>query len=257
MFINTLSQRHQQAYLANLEPITDPKKSTFFFGKTGFGKTTACLLLAKKFEKELPKNIDSSNCMRFLTMFEFQNLCQKSLDRETSEGWQARKSLEFFQSVTLLIFDDLGVIKATEYMNTKLLEILENRLNNGVITYFTSQKNIDELSEQYQANIARRIKDIVTYGNTLNVIELKSDAWLKNIEFKPVNVNQESEATYLSDYEKAQGISKIVETVSTNNSQKHLISLIKGVLNCDSQGNERLARKLAEKYNINFDLIKN
>lgn len=256
MFINTLSQRHQQAYLANLEPITDPKKSTFFFGKTGFGKTTAVLLLAKKFEKELPENVDTANYIRFLTMFEFQNLCQKSLDRETDEGWQARKSLEYFQSVTLLILDDLGVIKATEYMNTKLLEILENRLNNGVITYFTSQKSIDELSEQYQANIARRIKDIVTYDNSLNIIELKSNTWLKNIEFKEVPETKESETLNLSDYEKAQGISKIVETVSTNNSQNHLISLIKGVLNCDSQGNERLARKLAEKYNINFKLIK-
>lgn len=252
MFIKTLSKRHQQAYLANLEPASDSKKSTFFFGKTGFGKTTAVLLLAKKFEKELPENVDTANYMRFLTMFEFQNLCQKSLDRETDEGWQARKSLEYFQSVTLLILDDLGVIKATEYMNTKLLEILEARLNNGVITYFTSQKSIDELSEQYQANIARRIKDIVSYDNNLNIVELKSNAWLKNLEFPEVPETLESEGGNLGNLEKSQGISGIVETISTNNNQNHLILLIKGVF----LTNLELAKKYAQKYNIDLKLIK-
>jgi len=252
MFIKTLSKRHQQAYLANLEPASDPKKSTFIFGKTGFGKTTAVLLLAKKFEKELPENVDNTaNYMRFLTMFEFQNLCQKSLDRETDEGWQARKSLEYFQSVTLLILDDLGVIKATEYMNTKLLEILESRLNNGVITYFTSQKSIDELSEQYQANIARRIKDIVSYDNNPNIVELQSNAWLKNLEFPEVPETQEPEGGNLGNLEKSHGISGIVETISTNDNQNHLISLIKGVF----LTNPELAKKYAQKYNIDFSLI--
>lgn len=232
-FIKTLSTRLQSTYTADykLNDQTDVTKSFFVYGLSGVGKTTIVLILARNYEKQIPELVNSIDCIKYIHTLELQNL----------------ENLDFILQVPLLILD--GLENLNPGFKNNLETILTKRIQNNLTTYITSQKSLDSFNFSL---------DFVTlFKQNILVKELTNDAWLKNIKFPEVAETKESEPTYLSNLEKSHGISNIVDTISTNNSQKHLISLIKGVLNCDSQGNERLARKLAEKYNINFDLIKN
>ena len=74
--------------------------------------------------------------------------------KETSVEYQVDK----FIAYDLLVLDDLGTEKSTEWAYEKLFSIFDTRILLGKHTFFTTNLTLKELMDQYGARIVDRIR---------------------------------------------------------------------------------------------------
>ena len=228
-FYNTLAPLQQSIYDLAYTPALDTSKSILFTGPSGSGKTTASLLLAKKYESELKlayPHMESGAVISFLPFITFIFDARRAMVRGDDDGWQARRLLEFYQQVPLLILDDIGATKATDFVDEQFYLLLEHRLNNKLVTYFTSQRSLENIKTTFQSNIARRIIDI-TQSNTL---ELKSSKWIGLIP-----------APVVKDIVEVEKV--VVTAPAPENNERNLLLFLEGI----RRTNPGLAKDIEER----------
>jgi len=122
---------------------TDVVLSCYLHGKVGGGKTiyAAQLYLAEK-KKAYITGIDV-NCLFYSVPVFFQDL--KNVYQNNSSE---KEFLNKFYETDLLIFDDLGVEKSSEWAWNILYLVLNYRYENLKKTIITSNLNLKELSEK-------------------------------------------------------------------------------------------------------------
>lgn len=125
----------------------DPSKDNlFFYGAAGTGKThLACAIARAQAEKgEIVEFFKVSPLMR-----EFR----RRLDPDDEEAFVLKLTM-----TPVLVIDDLGVGKATEYVIEKLHEVIDGRLNNrqnGLV--LTSNLSLNGIAETFKDRIADRL----------------------------------------------------------------------------------------------------
>lgn len=154
MFIskNTLNKT------TSLEPDKYPEikleTSLFLHGKTGSGKTYKAKQLALEFFTNYPET--NGEFITFLDLIQ----TYKNSFKEGLEATEYRKQIKDYKECFLLILDDLGTEKATEFINQTLFEIINFRVENSLPVIITSNLSLEDLSDKYEQKIIRRLKDI-------------------------------------------------------------------------------------------------
>jgi len=134
-------------------------RSLFISGGCGVGKTYTAVSILKGFVRNL-------NCERFIKPFRntpiFTNVpelliriraCFKEDSRISEE-----KMLERYFNTELLILDDLGIEKTTEWALQSLYVILNKRGGDCKQTIVTSNLSLDEIGSKLSDRIASRIR---------------------------------------------------------------------------------------------------
>lgn len=175
-FISTLSPLHQKSYCIQIRQetfdskFTDIAQSYFITGIPGSGKTSLSLVFVRKWlaYMEVDSNHELSEA-RFISFFELIKLSRNSNDRTTEEGSRARSQLQYLRDVPLLVLDDIGTEKHTEYVLETVSEFINHRYEQQKQTVFTSNYTLDELKQKYDERIASRITGMCGLGNVIRM----------------------------------------------------------------------------------------
>lgn len=121
-----------------------------FSAAKGSGKTR----MAASIANELMHNHDTT--VKFATSTKILNEIRRTYDRETD--MTESRLLDALATVDVLIIDDFGTEKVTEWVQDKFYEIINSRYIGKKVTMFTSNQNLDML--QYDDRITSRIKEM-------------------------------------------------------------------------------------------------
>lgn len=144
----TISLKH------NKYPEIKLETSLFLYGATGCGKTYKAKQLALEFFTNCPWA--NGEFTTFLDLLQtYKNSFKEGLD-----GSECRKQIKNYKECFLLILDDLGTEKATEFVNQTLFEIINFRVEKLLPIIITSNLSLVDLSDKYEQKTIRRLKDI-------------------------------------------------------------------------------------------------
>jgi DNA replication protein DnaC len=127
----------------------------YIWGKsTGCGKTSwACKIMSYYFRKiAFTSGLENEGLYIYLPTF--LNDLRDSFDSKDPEF---KKQLEMVTSCNLLIIDDLGSEKLTEWVRERIVSIIHTRVSNGLSTIYTSNLSPDELRQEMGDRIASRV----------------------------------------------------------------------------------------------------
>ena len=130
-------------------------RSLYIWGKnTGCGKTSwACKIMSHYFRKiAFSSGLENEGLYIYLPVF--LNNLRNSFDNKTPEF---EEELEMVTACNLLIIDDIGSEKLTEWVRERIVSIIHTRVSNGLSTIYTSNLSPDELKEEMGDRIASRI----------------------------------------------------------------------------------------------------
>lgn len=159
-------------YVENFSKIKEKGLGLIIYGGVGNGKSYLSFSIAN----ELLKTYRTVVCISVNGL----------LDRikETYNNWGNEGEREVINSLRcadLLIIDDLGVEKSTEWSNTKIYDIIDSRYRNKLPVIITTNHSIGELREKYGERTADRLCEIcinIEYkGNSL-----RREAGRENVE---------------------------------------------------------------------------
>lgn len=127
----------------------------YIWGKsTGTGKTSwACKIMAHYFRKiTFNTGLENEGLYIFLPSF-LEELRGSYGDKDPD----FEKVLEMVNTCKLLIIDDIGAERVTEWVSERLVSIINTRSSNGLCTIYTSNLSPQELKEKLGDRIASRV----------------------------------------------------------------------------------------------------
>lgn len=139
--------------------LQDDNRSLFLSGANGIGKTyKAAGILCNWIEKLNYKQLMDchtfgNTCPIFITVPELLMKIRNCFSLQQCE----ESVVEKYSHCPVLVLDDLGVEKTTEWALQTLYIILNNRYSNYMQTIITSNLSIEEISEKLGDRIASRI----------------------------------------------------------------------------------------------------
>jgi len=127
------------------------EKDTWFFirGEVGTGKTIFCCFLIKELVEQLEEPL-------FLPIPNLIFNAQKM--RGFGEDYSSY--IEDIINRKILILDDIGVEKGTEFTNNLLYLIINTRIEKGLKTLITSNFSLQQINEKLGSRIADRIERV-------------------------------------------------------------------------------------------------
>lgn len=123
----------------------ESKKGIYLWGGIGTGKTHIAYALQNHAPFALVVNV-----------VEFLKEIRDDIRRRPEEKERPLQTLMDYTGT--LIFDDIGVEKATEFVRETLYLLINQRYNDMLPTIFTSNCSLDELSNRLEDRIPSRIK---------------------------------------------------------------------------------------------------
>lgn len=119
-------------------------RSLYIYGPFGTGKTTTAASLLKSYVSRNHK--DRYVSARFVTAYDW-------LASMRTERWGMEEdAFQRAAGVRLLVFDDIGKGKQTDWAVERLARLVDARLSNGRQTIFTSNYGIGELGDRCTAS---------------------------------------------------------------------------------------------------------
>ena len=143
---------HQEKPLKHIMGILEEKhdKGAFFYGDVGTGKTFLLKVLCNELAKQY-----RNYC--FVKSVELVDLLRSACDRNSS--FTPHKLVEDFQRASILVIDDLGAEKSSDFVVEKYFQIFDYRIEHKKTTFFTSNKTLEELKEFGDRRLASRLGD--------------------------------------------------------------------------------------------------
>ncbi|MBZ9608662.1 ATP-binding protein [Clostridium estertheticum] len=125
-------------YVKSFSKFEELGKGIYFYSKTkGSGKTRLAVSLGNVLLKNLKQQVKFITCSDLLK--EIKNTYNK--DSKYSES----QLVDSINKVNILIIDDIGVERPTNWVNEMLFSVLDNRMKYNKITIFTSNCAVEEL----------------------------------------------------------------------------------------------------------------
>jgi len=157
-----------------IEIINDPipwvenGNSLYLWGeKKGNGKTTWACSIANSFIRKMVSKTDLSPIVYFIKTAKFLEEMRQQFNSPTEEF---PNTLALIEKVPLLIIDDLGAEKPSDWVKERLLSIIDERYSNKLSTIYTSNCSPNILLMQLGDRIYDRVRDSKTY-------EFKCSSW--------------------------------------------------------------------------------
>lgn len=146
------------------------KKSLYITGKVGVGKTQLAVDLVREYisKKTLYGIPMFHNATRLLTTL-----------RSSYGTFNTHEVYKQIRKAEILIIDDLGVEKSTEWINEALYMLINDRYETMRQTIVTTNLTIKEISTLFNDRIASRIVEMCEYVELTGV-----DRRFKNSSFK-------------------------------------------------------------------------
>ena len=139
--------------------------SIFFTGPAGSGKTVkaAATLFYTYHKSILSPKIKPKTC-KFITcpelLFEIKSTFGKPVIDEGNGNYHTAEEeiIAYYKNIDVLVLDDIGVEKVTDWSLTVLYLIISHRYEHFKQTMFTSNFSLDELAQQFgDARLVSRI----------------------------------------------------------------------------------------------------
>lgn len=130
-----------------------------YSNNAGNGKTTwAIRLMYSYFDKIWHKSCLDCKAL-FVSVPKFLYNCKRSISQEV-KGFE--ELCKLISEVDLVIWDDIGIAKVTDYEHQILFQYIDDRLNAGKSNIYTSNKNREQLEELIGDRLASRVYNCST-----------------------------------------------------------------------------------------------
>lgn len=139
----------------NIIPHIEAGEGLYIWGKgTGCGKTSwACKIMAHYFRKiAFSTGLENEGLYIYLPTF-LEDL-RGNYDKQDPNFEEV---LIMLKECKLLIIDDVGAEKFTEWVRERLVSIINTRVSNGLSTIYTSNLSPEELPQELEERVASRI----------------------------------------------------------------------------------------------------
>lgn len=133
------------------ENMGSSRKGIFLWGGIGTGKTH----IAYSLHKNAPKSKIKSYLVNTVELFKEM---RDDIKRDAFDMRKPTDNLLKFEGV--IIFDDIGVENATDFVMENLYLIINSRYNKMLPTIFTSNLCLDALADKFGDRIPSRIKEM-------------------------------------------------------------------------------------------------
>ncbi len=156
---------YKEAVLENVEA----GDGLYIWGKsTGCGKTSwACKIMSHYFRKiAFTTGLENEGLYIFLPTF-----LEDLRDNYDSRDPDFEQVLSMVKGCKLLIVDDIGAERVTEWVRERMVSIINTRSSNGLCTIYTSNLSPEELTEELGDRIASRV-----LGSS-KVVEISGGDW--------------------------------------------------------------------------------
>jgi hypothetical protein len=120
----------------------DWNQNLILHGPTGRGKTALMLSMALMLRDEATATFPTRN-VRFISMTDLQAHLRAGMDSDRNGGLSYEQRIENLCKVNLLLCDDVGAERRTDWWPTPLYDILYERYNRGFPTWMTTNLSID------------------------------------------------------------------------------------------------------------------
>lgn len=132
-------------------------RNLFLWGQAkGTGKTTVACQIASKFIREMASKTNLEPVVHFIKSARFLEEIRQQFNAPTIEFPERLKTIE---TVPLLIIDDIGAEKPSDWVKERLLNIIDERYSNNRSIIYTSNCSLSEIMERLGDRIYDRIKD--------------------------------------------------------------------------------------------------
>lgn len=132
-----------------------PKKGMYLTGGTGSGKThIACAILNELIVSYRAK------CRYVKVSTDFLELLRSSYQRESEFFGLAREIEQEIYKVDVLVIDDFGVQKDTEWALSKLYDLIDYRYEQKKLTLLTSNQPLSSWKEKAEGRIYSRLYEM-------------------------------------------------------------------------------------------------
>lgn len=135
-------------------------------GKWGTGKTHLSISIVKEFIKRYHL---------YTKVRSFSDLLQEL--RESYDGGGIIKTLKTYTGIPLLLIDEIGMEKKSDWVSEKLFQIIDGRIKNKLPTIITSNFSLEEIADTYGGAVRSRLLQ----GSAVIQIRCKDD-YRENIQ---------------------------------------------------------------------------
>ena len=137
-----------------LQKVEDGQGLYIWGGSTGTGKTSwACKIMSHYFRKiTFSTGLENEGLFIFLPSF-LEELRNSYSDKDPD----FEQMLEMVNNCKLLIVDDIGAERVTEWVAERMVSIINRRSSNGLCTIYTSNLSPEQLKEKLGDRIASRV----------------------------------------------------------------------------------------------------
>lgn len=136
-------------YMNNWKAMKQNGYGFYLWGNVGAGKTHAAIVLANELmEREMVEVL-------FLNMPEAITRVKNTFDSEIKS--EDSKLFERMKEMELLVLDDVGVEKYSDWMADQMYQIIDHRWKNRKPMIITSNLSLEDLGKTYKPQIASRI----------------------------------------------------------------------------------------------------
>ncbi len=133
-----------------------PKNGIYFWGKPGTGKTLmSCIIL-----NELILRFTVPGKFLDLSYSYFQKI-RSTFDEESIIHGQSLRIMETYVNVPILIIDDFGVQRGTEWENEMLFNLIDKRYEEQRFTIVTSNRDLKEFQDLSEGRIYSRFQEML------------------------------------------------------------------------------------------------
>ena len=169
--------RYAKNYIENWKDFYSRGKGLLIYGSVGIGKTYAsCCIANALIEHEIPcKFTDFSR-----------------IGNELQETWAKQEYLDSFDEYPLVIVDDLGVERKSEYMNEMVYNFIQHRYLSGLPMIVTSNLTKSELTNT---------EDIRNHRIYSRLFDMCTPIMLKGEDLRKINTAKD----YAEDMKKLRG----------------------------------------------------
>lgn len=161
---DTIKLASFKKYCSNILERVSSGQGIYVFGNTGSGKTTVLSAVAMTYIVEASKEAlrtakRTGQMVLFLNVPDMLDGIKKGFDDPGIASWW-NQTLEAAQSVPLLVIDDIGSEKPTEWARERLTQLIGHRYDNELTTLISSNLTLPELKEHIDpiGRITSRIK---------------------------------------------------------------------------------------------------
>ena len=136
-------------YVQNWKEMKSKGFGFFFWGNVGAGKTHSAAALANELMQE--KLVE----VLFLSMPATVTRVKKTFDSPVKND--DTKLFDRMKEVELLIIDDLGVEKLSDWLSDQIYQIIDHRWQNQKPMIITSNQSLEDLGASYKPQVISRI----------------------------------------------------------------------------------------------------